>query len=81
MFDFSPRSLGSAICATGDGTVTYVKEDALRAHGHRMLISSLQVDEAPPQAWHRRVGFEEIAILAGIDEGGVGEVFFRRNLV
>jgi GNAT superfamily N-acetyltransferase len=56
-------------------------EDALRKQGHKALISSSQVNEPPPQAWHRKVGFEEIGILAGINEGGVGEVFFRKDLV
>ena len=52
----------------------------LRQSGHDVLYSSSQADEPEPQAWHRRVGFEECGIIAGINEGGVGEVFFRKHL-
>jgi len=38
------------------------------------------VDEPEPQAWHRRVGFSECGVLTGINEGSVGELFFRRRL-
>lgn len=55
-------------------------EAALRGRGHDLLLSSSQVDEPPPQAWHRAVGFEECGILAGVNRGGVGEVFFRKRL-
>jgi GNAT superfamily N-acetyltransferase len=55
-------------------------ETQLRAQGHGVLMSSSQVDEAPPQAWHRHMGFVECGILSGINDGGVGEVFFRKTL-
>jgi GNAT superfamily N-acetyltransferase len=55
-------------------------ESFLRARGHTVLMSSSQVDEPPPQAWHRHMGFEECGILAGINPGGVGEVFFSKAL-
>ncbi len=55
-------------------------EDYLREHGHQQLFSSSQVDEAEPQAWHRHVGFEECGLIGGINDGGVGEVFFRKRL-
>ena len=45
-----------------------------------MLYSSSQADEPEAQAWHRRMGFEECGIVSGINEGGIGEVFFRRPL-
>lgn len=54
-------------------------EAFLRDKGHGALYSSSQVNEAGPQAWHRRAGFEECGIIAGINEG-VGEVFFRKSL-
>jgi hypothetical protein len=38
------------------------------------------MDESAPQAWHRWMGFEECGFLAGMNEGGVGEVFFRKAL-
>ncbi|TEU08955.1 MAG: GNAT family N-acetyltransferase [Anaerolineales bacterium] len=55
-------------------------EDYLRENGHQQLFSSSQVDEAEPQAWHRHVGFEECGLIGGINDGGVGEVFFRKRL-
>lgn len=54
-------------------------ETFLSEQGHGALYSSSQVDEPEPQAWHRRVGFEECGIVAGINRG-VGEVFFRKRL-
>ncbi len=55
-------------------------ESTLREQGHTVLMSSSQVDEPPPQAWHRHMGFEECGILNGINPGGVGEIFFRKAL-
>lgn len=55
-------------------------EDHLRSRGHDALFSSSQANEAEPQAWHRSVGFVESGIISGINEGGIGEVFFRKSL-
>ena len=55
-------------------------EDNLQSHGHDVLMSSSQADEPEPQAWHRAVGFEECGIISGLNEGGIGEVFFRKLL-
>jgi ribosomal protein S18 acetylase RimI-like enzyme len=52
----------------------------LRGRGHTALYSSSQVDEPEPQAWHRHMGFAECGILAGVNRGGVGEVFFSKPL-
>ncbi len=51
----------------------------LRQRGHALLYSSSQADEPEPQAWHRRMGFEECGLIAGINNG-IGEVFFRKRL-
>ena len=56
-------------------------EGYLRDRGFKFLLSSSQLDELPPQEWHRHMGFEECGILAGICKGGVGEVFFRKKLL
>ena len=45
----------------------------------RSLYSSSQADEPDPQAWHRRVGFEECGVITGINDG-VDEVFFCKTL-
>ncbi len=63
----------------GRALLTYL-ETYLREHQHPILMSSSQVNEEPPQAWHRHMGFEECGILAGINDGGIGEVFFRKSL-
>jgi GNAT superfamily N-acetyltransferase len=55
-------------------------EDCLRRQGHTVLYSSSQADEAEPQAWHRHMGFAECGFVAGINAGGVGEIFFRKQL-
>lgn len=55
-------------------------EERLRGEGHKRLYSSSQADEAQPQAWHRHMGFEECGIINGINEGGIGEIFFRKTL-
>lgn len=54
--------------------------DFLAANQYKVLLSSAQVNEAAPQRWHRKMGFEECGILNGINEDGVGEIFFRLNL-
>ncbi len=55
-------------------------EDFLREQNHATLYSSSQTDEPEPQAWHRRVGFEECGIIAGINQG-IGEIFFCKKLL
>jgi len=55
-------------------------EAHLRAQGHLALSSSSQADEPEPQAWHRHMGFEECGLIAGLNDNGVGEIFFRKRL-
>lgn len=55
-------------------------ENFLRDKNHKALYSSSQADEPEPQMWHRHVGFEECGVIAGINEG-IGEIFFRKNLL
>lgn len=55
-------------------------ESHFRGRGHDVLYSSCVVVEAPPQVWHRHVGFEECGFIAGLNGEGVGEVFFRKRL-
>ena len=63
----------------GRSMLSFTEAD-LRTKGHQVLMSSSQVDEPAPQAWHRAVGFEECGILTGINKGGIGEVFLRKEL-
>jgi len=55
-------------------------ESYLKQRGHTVLFSSSQVNEAEPQAWHRHMGFEECGVINEINEGGIGEIFFRKKL-
>ncbi len=55
-------------------------EAHLRKRGYQVLYSSSQVDEPEPQVWHRYMGFEECGIINGLNDGGIGEVFFRKAL-
>ena len=54
--------------------------DHLHQKSFRTLYSSSQVGEAQPQSWHRHMGFIECGILNGINEGGIGEVFFKKTI-
>jgi GNAT superfamily N-acetyltransferase len=63
----------------GRAMLRYV-EGVLRSEGHSCLLSSSQVDEPEPQAWHRHMGFSECGIIHGLNEAGVGELFFRKQL-
>jgi predicted GNAT superfamily acetyltransferase len=66
---------------TGVGRAILAHVEAeVASRGHVILYSSSQLDEPEPQTWHRRVGFDECGILTGLNEGGVGEVFFRKSL-
>ena len=61
-------------------TLLHHTESFLRQRGYTVLYSTSKTNETQPQAWHRHVGFEECGAVAGIHEGGVGEIFFRREL-
>lgn len=64
---------------TGRALLAFL-ETYLRGQGHSALYSSSQADEAEPQAWHRHMGFSECGFISGINEGGIGELFFRKLL-
>ena len=53
-------------------------EAYLQKSGYDVLYSSSQMDEPEPQAWHRHVGFKECGVITGLNDGGIGEVFFRK---
>ncbi len=63
----------------GGALLSFVEAETV-ARGHCTLYSSSQADEPESQAWHRRMGFEECGLLGGVNEGGVGEIFFRKLL-
>ena len=55
-------------------------EQHVSAAGQPWLYSSSQADEPESQAWHRHMGFAECGFLAGVNAGGIGEVFFRKPI-
>ena len=63
------RGVGKAIL---NFTLAYLAES-----DHTWLYSSSQADEPEPQAWHRHMGFQDCGLIAGINDGGVSELFFR----
>ena len=56
-------------------------ENHLKSNGYTFLYSSSQVNEPEPQQWHRHVGFEECGIIDRINQGDIGEIFFRKHIV
>lgn len=52
----------------------------LEINGFDTLLSSAQVNEEAGQQWYRSKGFVECGILNGVNEGGIGEVFFKLDL-
>jgi ribosomal protein S18 acetylase RimI-like enzyme len=55
-------------------------EDHLRKNGHTLLLSSSQANEPRAQHWHRSRGFVACGMISGLNEGGIGEVFFLKHL-
>lgn len=56
-------------------------EEYLKQKGKDKLYSSSQIDEPPPQQWHRKMGFTECGVLNSINDNGVGELFFVKILL
>jgi len=56
-------------------------EEHLRSQGYEIVLSSSHVNDSEPQAWYRSIGFEECGILSGLNESGIGEIFFKKRLV
>ncbi len=44
------------------------------------LLSSSMTDATKAQKWHMKRGFKECGFISSINEEGVGEVFFRKDL-
>lgn len=55
-------------------------EQRLIEDGHAFVLSSSTANEDAPQQWHRSAGFEECGFIDGLNENGVGETFFRKDL-
>ncbi len=63
----------------GTSIVEKISHD-LKAQGHSRIYTSSEIMEPEPQKFHRKCGFKECGIIAGMNDDGVGEVFFVKNL-
>lgn len=66
---------------SGVGTALFLAwEQAMRAEGARMLMTSSECDESRPQDWHRRNGFIETDAIELPGLQSVPEVFFIKHI-
>ena len=70
--DFRASGLGKSM-------LTFL-EEYLRNNGQDTLLSSTMTDALRPQKWHLKMGFVECGMLCGINDDGVGEIFFKKAL-
>ena len=63
----------------GAGILTAIERDMVSA-GYAYFYSSVTANEPPPQEWHRRMGFSECGYIAGVNAGGIEEIFFQKSL-
>ena len=63
----------------GKSMLTFL-EQYLKENGQSTLLSSTMTDAVNPQKWHLKMGFIECGMLCGINEDGVGEIFFKKAL-
>lgn len=58
----------------------YFLENYLKTNNQTILLSSTMTDAINSQKWHLKMGFIECGVLCGINEAGVGEIFFKKIL-
>lgn len=63
----------------GKSMLTFL-EEYLKNNGQDTLLSSTMTDAINPQKWHLKMGFVECGMLCGINDDGVGEIFFKKAL-
>lgn len=63
----------------GKSMLTFL-EKYLKNNGQDTLLSSTMTDAINPQKWHLKMGFVECGMLCGINDDGVGEIFFKKML-
>ena len=65
----------------GAGRALYrALEERLRAAGRTFWLSSLEEDNERSRLFHESLGFRRIGALEGLNENGVREVFYRKDL-
>ncbi len=75
LVDKNHRKIG-----VGKSLLAFV-ENHLKSNGYPMIYSSSEVSQPEPQQWHRHVGFEECGIIDRINQGDIGEIFFRKHII
>ncbi|WP_064686334.1 GNAT family N-acetyltransferase [Rhizobium bangladeshense] len=66
---------------SGVGTALFLAwEEAMRAEGIRLLMTSSECDESRPQDWHRRNGFAETGVMELPGLQSVPEIFFIKRI-
>ena len=79
--EYQRKGIGTAMIEFLEEHLVSQKEHKIfKLDGQAVLHSSAEATAIESQAWHRAVGFEECGIIAGCNEGGIGEIFFRKIL-
>jgi len=71
----------------GTAMISFLEEYLLKHSGHKVftydsnavLYSSAEATAIESQAWHRAARFVECGIIAGCNEGGIGEIFSEKH--
>ena len=79
--EYQRKGVGTAMIKfLEEHLLEHKRNKVFTCEGHALLYSSAESIAIESQAWHRAVGFKECGIIAGCNEGGIGEIFFRRIL-
>lgn len=79
--EYQRKGIGTAMIEFLEEHLVSQKEHKVfKLDGQAVLHSSAEATAIESQAWHRAVGFKECGIIAGCNEGGIGEIFFRKIL-
>ncbi len=63
----------------GSSMIEKISQDLI-CKGHKKMYTSSVVIEPRPQMFHRKCGFKECGIISGMNDDGVGEIFFVKEL-
>jgi GNAT superfamily N-acetyltransferase len=63
----------------GGAMLAFLEEHLVKS-GYDVLYSSSDVNEPPPQAWHRHTGFNDCGVITEMNDEGASEILFRKHL-
>ena len=78
--EYQRKGIGTAMIKFLEEHLVKQKRKIFRLDGQVVLHSSAEAHAIESQKWHKAVGFKECGIIAGCNEGGIGEIFFRKVL-